>query len=446
MLKKWVKRWRQRGQTPTRLQPVIIPRDQHSVSRRLISSVAVKTLYRLHEAGYQAFLIGGGVRDLLIGLQPKDFDIATDATPEQVKALFGNQCQLIGRRFRLAHVRWGREVIEVATFRASHDEAEQQAADSNADGLILRDNVWGSVEEDAARRDFTINAIYYNIADFSLWDFADGSRDIANRTLRMIGDPGLRYREDPVRMLRAVRFAAKLDFEIEPHTAHPIPELAPLLADISAHRLYDECQKLFSAGYAEFVLPLLQSYGLLDVLFPGAAQHPCQELWELTANSTDLRIEAGKSIHPAFFLAALLWGTVQSAQRRLQADGIPAVPAWQQAGQLILSKQQQRTAIPKHVAQVIRDIWEMQLRLETPRPRQVEQLAANPRFRAAYDFLVLREEAGESTNGMGAWWTRWQQADPGLQAEMVRALTDVGGKGKRPRRRSGQRKPATSTA
>lgn len=435
MLKTWVNRWRNRGKPPTRLDPVIIPRDQHPISRRQISSVAVKTLYRLHDAGYQAFLIGGGVRDLLIGIMPKDFDIATDATPEEVKALFGNQCQVIGRRFRLAHVRWGREIIEVATFRANHDEAASHQGGINDDGLIIRDNVWGCIEEDAARRDFTINAIYYNIADFSLWDFANGSADIENRIIRMIGDPELRYREDPVRMLRAIRFAAKLDFDIEQRTAHPIPMLAELLSDISPHRMYDECQKLLSAGYATYVLPLLQDYGLFETLFPQAAKFPCQQLWMLTARNTDQRIADDKNIHPAFFIAALLWGDVQNHFNTLVASGMPHVPAWQKASQMSLSRQHTRTAIPRHIGQVAREIWELQERLQTPRPRQVELLAQNPRFRAAYDFLLLREQAGEATNDMATWWTRWQSADPGLQAEMVRSLTDVGGKGKRPRRK-----------
>jgi len=450
MLKGWLDRWRGRGKTPSRLKPVIIPRDRHPISRKAISSAAVKTLYRLHDAGHDAFLIGGGVRDLLLGLAPKDFDVATSATPEQVKQIFGGQCQIIGRRFRLAHVRWGREVIEVATFRANHSEGDASTAHTNADGLIVRDNVWGSIEEDAARRDFTINAIYYNIADFSLWDFAKGSADLDKRILRLIGDPETRYREDPVRMLRAVRFAAKLDFSIAPEAGDIIPELAYLLEDMSSHRLYDECQKLFGAGHAAPLLPLLQDYGLFEPLFPEAALHPCHELWMLTAENTDARISIGKGINPAFFFAALLWGAARFRHETLCEEGTPPVPAWQQASQQTLSIQQARTAIPRHIAQTMRDIWEMQPRLENPRPRQVEATAQNERFRAAYDFLVLREQAGEDTGGMGAWWTRWQDADPGLQAEMQRALesrereaTTAGG-ARKPRRRRKPRPKASA--
>lgn len=435
MLKGWLDRWRGRGKTISRLKPVIIPREQHAVSRRDISSVAVKTLYRLHDGGYQAFLIGGGVRDVLLGMQPKDFDIATSATPEQVKQLFGNQCQIIGRRFRLAHVRWGREVIEVATFRAHHSEGDAQNAKTNAEGLILRDNVWGSIEEDAARRDFTINAIYYNIADFSLWDFAHGIKDLNARVLRLIGDPMTRYREDPVRMLRAVRFAGKLNFALADETAQPIPELAYLLEDVSSHRLYDECQKLFSAGYSLPVLDLLHEFSLFDALFPEADLFPNDTLWQLTAESTDERVAQGKGINPAFFYAAILWGVVKDRQSSLMNHSVPPVPAWQQASQQVLAVQHARTAIPRHISQAIRDIWEMQPKLEQPRPRQVEATAQSERFRAAYDFLVLRELAGEETGGMGAWWTRWQEADPGLRAEMARALDDKPAPAKKKRRR-----------
>jgi len=446
MLKAWIDRFRSRGKTPARLKPVIIPRDRHPVSRRDISSAAVKTLYRLHDAGHDAFLIGGGVRDLLLGMTPKDFDIATSATPEQVKQLFGGQCQIIGRRFRLAHVRWGREVIEVATFRANHSEGDDQTARTNADGLILRDNVWGSIEEDAARRDFTINAIYYNIADFSLWDFAKGTADLEKRVLRLIGDPETRYREDPVRMLRAIRFAAKLDFTLAPATAAPIPELAELLEDMSSHRLYDECQKLFGAGHAAPLLPLLLEHGLFEPLFPEAALHPADTLWTLTAENTDDRLAEGKSINPAFFFAALLWGAMQARVQQLLDEEVPPVPAWQQAAMHTLSVQHQRTAIPRHVAQTIRDIWEMQPRLEAPRPRQVEATQQSERFRAAYDFLVLREAAGEDTDGMGAWWTRWQSADPGLQAEMARALEDKPGKSAAAKRKPRHRRKPRSDA
>ncbi|MDP2225913.1 MAG: polynucleotide adenylyltransferase PcnB [Moraxellaceae bacterium] len=452
---------RLRGRTPP-TRPVlklnVIARENHPISRRDISSAAVKTLYRLRDSGFDAFLVGGGVRDLLLGLHPKDFDVATDATPEQVKQVFGGQCQIIGRRFRLAHVRFGREIIEVATFRAHHSQAEGEGhGRTSDDGMILRDNVWGSIEEDAERRDFTVNALYYNIADFTLWDFAGGLADIEKRQLRLIGDPETRYREDPVRMLRAIRFAAKLDFSLEQATGEPIRRLGDLLDDISSHRLYDESQKLLVSGHSGRVLELLQEYDLFRHLFPqGIPDGTSARLLALTADSTDQRIADDKSVNPAFFYAALLWGRLQEQYARLVDDGMPPVPALQQAGQRVISRQTTRTAITRFTAQTMRDIWEMQPRLENPRPRQVDALLVQQRFRAAYDFLVLREASGEDTGGWGAWWTRYQDADPGLQAELLRALEKSGSSdggasssngtpSRKPRRRGPRkRKPAAA--
>jgi poly(A) polymerase len=450
MIKALINRLRGKPAAPVKLERVVVPRDQHNISRKDISNAALKTLYRLREHGYQGFLVGGSVRDLLLGLHPKDFDVATDATPEQVKQVFGGQCQLIGRRFRLAHVRYGREIIEVATFRAHHSQAESDShARTSDDGLIIRDNVWGSVEEDAERRDFTVNALYYTIEDFSVWDFAGGLRDLEKRQLRLIGDPETRYREDPVRMLRAIRFAAKLEFDIEPGTAAPIRKLGDLLDDISSHRLFDEAQKLLSSGHAVRVLALLREYDLFRHLFTqGGDSEESERLLTLTAESTDQRIAQDKSVNPAFFYAALLWENLQEQHEALVAEGMPAVPALQQAGQRVIARQTERTAITRMTAQTIREIWEMQPRLERPRPRQVEMLLQQQRFRAAYDFLVLREEAGEDTQGFGAWWTRYQDADPGLRAEMLRALESGGSSGtaaRKPRRRSPRkRKPASS--
>lgn len=430
----------------TPLKRAIIPRDQHSISRKDISSAALKTLYRLHEHGYQAFLVGGGVRDLLLGLSPKDFDVATNATPEQVKQVFGGQCMLIGRRFRLAHIRYGREIIEVATFRAPHHHADSDShAKTSDDGMILRDNVWGSIDDDAERRDFTVNALYYNIEDFSVWDFADGLTDLNNRQLRLIGDPETRYREDPVRMLRAIRFAAKLNFQLEAKTAAPILPLSELLNEISNHRLFDESQKLLNSGHSARILTLLQEYKLFHRLFPLAKtdQASALTLLQLTAKSTDQRIADGRSVNPAFFYAGLLWPAVKEEQQKLVDRGESLYPALQQAGQRIINRQCQRTAITRFTAQAIREIWEMQPRLTHPRSRQIEALLQQQRFRAAYDFLVLREEAGEDTLNMGDWWTHFQEADPGLRAELARAL-DKGSPS--PKKRPRKRKPAGQSA
>ena len=368
-----------------------------------------------------------------------------------MKRVFGSQCQIIGRRFRLAHVRFGREIIEVATLRAHHTQTEgDNHARTSDEGMILRDNVWGSIEEDAERRDFTVNALYYNIADFSLWDFAGGRKDLEKRQLRLIGDPDTRYREDPVRMLRAIRFAAKLDFDIEPATAEPLFRLGGLLDDISSHRLFDESQKLLASGHAHRVLILLKEYDLFRHLFPQVGpSEEYERLLELTAESTDQRIREGKSVNPAFFYASLLWGRVQAHYAELTEEGVPPVPALQQAGQRAISRQTERTAITRFTAQALREIWEMQPRLENPRSRQVDALLIQQRFRAAYDFLVLREKAGEDTGRWGAWWTRYQDADPGLQAELLRALEGGSKSGtsanRKPRKRS-PRKPKPASA
>lgn len=421
MIAKLIKNLRPK-KTSKKVTYSIISRDNHNISRKDISSAALKTLYKLHEAGFQAFLVGGSVRDLLLNLHPKDFDVSTNATPEDVKRLFGAQCMLIGRRFRLAHVRFGREIVEVSTFRAPHDDS--QHAQQNHQGLIVRDNVWGDIEQDAARRDFTINCLYYNIADFSVWEFSKALQDIKNKTIRVLGDPETRYREDPVRILRAIRFAAKLDFSIEPESAAAISQTAKLITQVSHHRLFDECQKLLNGGQAERVLDLLDRYELTHILFPSAPQKAeGQRLIRLTARNTDARIQIQKGVNPAFFYAALLWESVCNHLQQLTTESIPLMPALQQAGQRALQEQHQRTAFTKVASQTIREIWEMQPRLTQPRPRQLEQLLQSPRFRAAYDFLVLREEAGENTQGWGQWWTRYQSADPGLKAEMMRDLT-----------------------
>jgi poly(A) polymerase len=448
MIKALINRLRGKSSVPSRQQRVVVPREQHTISRKDISSAALKTLYRLRERGHEAYLVGGCVRDLLLGIHPKDFDVATSATPEEVKQAFGGQCQLIGRRFRLAHVRYGREVIEVATFRAHHTqgESEHHAHTSHA-GVILRDNVWGDIEEDAERRDFTVNALYYSIEDFSLRDFTGGLQDIERRQLRLIGDAETRYKEDPVRMLRAIRFAAKLEFTLESATAAPIRRLGDLLDHISSHRLFDESQKLLTSGHAERVLELLQEYDLFRHLFlDHIATDSSAKLLQLTAESTDSRIAIGKSVNPAFFYASLLWSRLQAEFGDLLEEGMPAMPALQQAGQRVIARQCERTAIPRFTAQTIRDIWEMQPRLEQPRARQVDALIEQQRFRAAYDFLVLREAAEEDTAGMGAWWTRYQDADPGLRAEMLRALEkDGGGGSRRPRRRAPRKRRPTPT-
>jgi len=288
----------------------VITRQEHNISRKQISDHALKVLYRLHGAGFDAYLVGGGVRDLLLGQSPKDFDIATNATPEQLKQLFRN-CRLIGRRFRLAHIMFGREIIEVATFRGHHQDANSQISQQSKEGMLLRDNVYGTIDEDAERRDFTINAMYYNIADYSIHDYAGGVEDLEDRLVRLIGDPETRYREDPVRMLRAIRFAAKLDFDIEEDTAAPIEEMAYLLRDIPAARLYEESLKLLQSGHGLETYHLMREYNLFQQMFPAISAYftedyssKTEQMLDLVLDSTDIRVEEGKRINPAYMFAA----------------------------------------------------------------------------------------------------------------------------------------------
>ena len=422
----------------------VIPRDQHGVSRRDISKSALKVMYKLTEAGFEAYLVGGGVRDLLLGDHPKDFDVATNATPEEIRQLFRN-ARIIGRRFKIVHVRFGREVIEVTTFRDSHTEDSHGSRHSarSDKGMLLRDNVYGDIRSDAIRRDFTVNALYYTLDQFCIHDFTGGIEDIAKRRIRIIGDPRTRYQEDPVRMLRAVRFAAKLDFEIDAATAAPIFELGNLLSNIPPARLFEELLKLFMGGYASAVLPLLIEYRLLQYLVPdthSALQTDqasgVRSLIEIALLSTDQRIANEQPVTPAFVIAALLWHPLREEEAQLRQNGMAALPAHQQAAQNVIGRQLQATSIPRRFSQVSREIWELQERLARRQGNRAERSFEHPRFRAAYDFLLMREQAGEDLQGLGEWWTRYQAASAEERQQMVSALGSTRGK-----RRSRRRKP-----
>lgn len=436
-LKKWLKK--------SSAAPLsVIPRDQHSISRSQLSDSALKVLYRLHNAGYQALLVGGGVRDTLLGMQPKDFDVATNATPEQVVKLFRNS-RLIGRRFKLVHVVFGREVIEVATFRAPpREEHSAKQASTGDQGMILRDNVYGNKDEDAMRRDFTVNALYYDIADFSVHAYAGGWQDLQNKRLRLIGDAEVRYREDPVRMLRAIRFAAKLGFSLEADTERPIAQMAPLLQQIPPARLFEEVLKLFLHGQALHTYQQLQHYGLFAELFPQtadilAADDFCQMLVANTFANTDTRIQSGKSVTPYFFLAALLWPVVLQRMQALEAKGMPAQQALHKAADKAIAQQARTIAIPKRLSIPMREIWELQLRLPKTRSRRCQELLTHPRFRAAYDFVLLREQSGENLDGLGQWWTDFQ-AEHGPVTPQRHERSDDGGHDDKPRRRPNRRR------
>ncbi len=431
-----------------RSTPEVLNSSQHSLQRSQFSRYAVNIVERLQNAGYQAYLVGGCVRDLMLHIEPKDFDVATSATPEQVRAEFRN-ARIIGRRFKLVHIHFGREIIEVATFRANHpvdDEDEDSNQSSrNESGRILRDNVYGTLEEDAQRRDFTINALYYDPVSERVLDYANGVHDIRNRLIRLIGDPQQRYKEDPVRMLRAVRFAAKLDFGIEKHSATPIRPLAPMLRDIPSARLFEEVLKLFMSGYAASTFEMLVDLELFDPLFPASSKaleyNPTytHTLISEALTNTDLRIKQNKPVTPAFLFAALLWPALPAKVLRLQERGMPPIPAMNEAAQELIIEQCQRIAIPKRFTMPIREIWDMQERLPRRSGKRADMLLDNPRFRAGYDFLLLRESAGEETDGLGEWWTEYQECNDSERREMIRDLSskpDATGAPPRKRRRT----------
>lgn len=429
----------------------VIPRESHPISRRQISPNALRVLYRLRESGHQACLVGGAVRDLLVGIQPKDFDVATDATPEQVRQLFRN-CRLIGRRFRLAHVVFGREIIEVATFRANVDDGSGDR-ELHEGGRLLRDNVYGSIEDDAVRRDFTANALYYAIEDFSVRDYVGGYDDVEHRLLRLIGDPETRYREDPVRMLRAVRLAAKLGFEIEPATAAPIPGLAPLLREAAPARLFEECLKLFLSGHAVAGFEALERHGLIDALLPESAaalasnrSGALRRMLVEGLRGTDDRVAREEPVSPAFLFALLLWPAYCRALMALQAQGMHTVEAQRRAADRVTLHQLSTIALPRRFSLPMQEIWLLQARLS--QRRRAARLMAHPRFRAAYDFLVLRQSASDEHADDIAFW-RDAQALSGeaLDARVQEALLeDADGEGgddatqaQKPRRRRRRR-------
>ena len=423
-------------------EPTIIARAEHSISRANISDAALKVLYTLRDAGFEAYLVGGGVRDLLLGQQPKDFDVSTSASPEEVKELF-RSCRLIGRRFRLAHVRVGREIVEVATFRAPPAQDTDDGDGLTVNGRIVRDNVYGTLEEDAWRRDFTLNCLYYSIEDFSVVDFTGGWADLEAKTIRLIGDPETRYREDPVRMLRAIRFAAKLDFTIERETLAAIPKCADLLSEMPPARLYDEVLKLFAGGAALQSYELLRRYDLLGFLFPETDSLIREDEWssasklvEKALQNTDKRIAEGKPVTPAFLFAALLWPPMKDDAEAAGFQGLTELQAYETAGSDVIARQVNHVAYPKRLAMITREIWGMQPRLVRQRGRRALGLMGRPRFRAAYDFLALRAEAGEPVREDVEWWTRVQEAD-GEERDQV--LVDNGQPQKKNRRRRRRR-------
>ncbi len=427
----------------------ILTRQEHNISRKQISDNALKVLYRLHGAGFDAFLVGGGVRDLLLGQNPKDFDIATNATPEQIRQLFKN-CRLIGRRFRLAHIMFGRDIVEVATFRGHHQEPSKNVSQQSKEGMLLRDNVYGTVDEDAERRDFTINAMYYSIANYAIHDYAGGIEDLEDKLIRLIGDPETRYREDPVRMLRAVRFAVKLDFDIEEDTAAPIEALSHLLKEIPAARLYEESLKMLQTGYGLETYHLMREYNLFQQLFPAVSEFftnsydsKTEQMLDLVLDSTDQRVEEGKRINPAFMFAAMLWYPLQAkADELMESRNLCHYDAVMEASNYILDDQVRSIAIPRRHTATIREIWQLQMRLPRRNGKRAFRLMELNKFRAGFDFLEMRGEIeGGDTEQLAKWWHTFQNAGRNMRQAMVNDLDSAdSGKPSFRRRKSGNKK------
>jgi len=420
--------------------PRILPLSEHGITRARIAPCALKVTRSLREGGYAAFVVGGAVRDLLLGREPKDFDVATDATPEQAKALF-RRARIIGRRFRIVHAYCGAETIEITTFRAGNPQGEEEDEDrvTAEDGLILRDNVFGSQEDDAARRDFTVNALYYDPERQEVWDWHGGVDDARKRLLRMIGDPATRYKEDPVRMLRAARLAAKLDFRIDPATRAPIAELAPLLARIPAARLFDEMMKLLLSGYAERGVRQLRAEGLhhgilpmLDAILDDPAR---QAFLHAALRDTDERVRQGRSASPAFMLAGLLWFDMQTLWQRYLQAGQPAQTALYAAMDETLERQRKVLAFPRRFDGMIKEIWSLQPRFEQRSGTRPYRLLSHPHYRAGYDFLLIRARGGDAPQELADWWTAFQDADEHARARMLLPATGEGARKRRRRKR-----------
>jgi poly(A) polymerase len=424
----------------------ILPLDAHGIRHSEIDDCALKTCETLAQAGFKGYLVGGAVRDLLLGKTPKDFDVATDATPEEVRRLF-RRSRIIGRRFQIVHVMCGRVTIEVTTFRANGQKEAEEEDERPTDehGRLLSDNVFGNMADDAARRDFTINALYYDPAREEVHDYFGGVADCKKRVLRMIGDPETRYREDPVRMLRAARFAAKLDFHIDPDTRKPVATLAPLLANIPRARIFDEALKLLMSGHALRGVHQLRAeglhHGMLPLLDTILDDTTGERFITAALKTTDARIAQDKPASPAFLFGALLWPQVLQRWRALEAAGEKPQPALFLAMDEVLDAQRGQLAIPRRYDGMMKEIWALQPRFEQRGGQRPYRLLEHPRFRAAYDFLLLRAESGEVDAELGEWWTRFQEVDETERAAML--LADSGPK---PRRKRKRRKPGEASS
>jgi len=418
----------------------IVKAEEAGINNEKISVKAIEVVQTLQNDGFEAYLVGGCVRDLLLEKSPKDFDVSTNATPEQIKRAFGRNARIIGRRFKLVHVRFGYEVIEVATFRANasdRDDVGRNEMSEGDQGQLLRDNVFGTIEEDVVRRDFRANALYYNPIKGEILDFMDGLEDIKAKKLISIGEPKQRFTEDPVRMLRVVRFAAKLGFEMEPEARDMIEDQGSLLSHVSSARLFEEVLKLFHGGAAYDTYLLLRKYGLFRYLFPFTDQvavEGVEGMPERALKNTDKRIQAGKPVIPAFLFACMMWDPVKADAQVLMEDGTPEAQAWRIAMNDGLRDQNQYVAVPRRLADIILDIWNIHFRLIKRNPRMVKTSLNNRRFRAAYDFLLLRTQVHEIDEDIGEWWTKIQEVEAAEREEMIIELGEIYKRDRQPRR------------
>ena len=445
MLRKFISRVLGRKLPGATGAPTILALAKHGIHREHISSGSRRTVETLQQAGYKAYVVGGAVRDLLAGLKPKDYDVATNATPEQVRTCF-RRSRIIGRRFQIVHVLMGAETIEVTTFRGHHDEHAGNRAQTDRQGRVLRDNVFGSEKEDAERRDFTVNALYFDPLSETIVDYYHGVSDLQQKTLRMIGDPTTRYREDPVRMLRAVRLAAKLGLTIDPETRRPIHELASLVENIPPSRLFDEMLKLLTSGFSATCVNQLRTEGLHHGLLPlldVILEQPLGERFVMLAlEKTDQRVREGKPISPGFLFATLLWHHVLTQWQAIIDGGERSLPALFLAMDEVLEVQAGKLAITRRVAGDIKDIWTLQPRFDQRSGKRPYGVLEHPRFKAAYDFLLLRAESGEVEPELAEWWTDFMNRDGDARAAML--LPPKADETKKRRRR--RRKPAGETS
>jgi poly(A) polymerase len=442
MIKKYIDKLFGRRERVTHkdARPVVYAKDKHGIDRDAISRCARRTCEELQRAGYATFVVGGAVRDLLLGMRPKDFDVATNATPEEVRSVF-RRSRIIGRRFQIVHVLCGADMVEVSTFRAHFTrEADEDNVDEH--GRMLSDNVFGTQAEDALRRDFTVNALFYDPVKEEVWDYVHGLKDLKAKKLVMIGDPETRYREDPVRMLRAARLSAKLGLEIDGKSKTPIHQLRHLLENVPQARLFEEILKLLLSGNAVECVRVLRElelhHGLLPLLDTALDDPEAGPFAMAALRATDERLAADKPVSPAFLLAALLWGQVEKNLRKFEAEGQPTIPALHAAMHEALDVQRDTLAIPKRFDATMKELWLMQPRFEQRGGHRPFRLLEHPRFRAAYDFFALRAASANAPQEAARWWERFQDADPDERERML--LTDETGPKKKRRRRRGKRK------